>query len=133
MGITVSSKNEDYGKLIIDEEKLEASIEKYSDQISKFFTDADNGLAAKVNTVVDKAISKKTKNYGYLTMIVGYENTDSERKSQMYSQISSLQELISNLESKYENEMERYWKQFSTLETYMNKMQSQSSIFASDY
>ena len=133
MGITVSSKSEDFGKLIIDEEKLEASIEKYSDQISKFFTDADNGLAAKVNNVVDKAISKKTNNYGYLTMIVGFENTDSEKKSQMYSQISGLQDLISNLEKKYQNEMERYWKQFSTLETYMNKMQSQSSIFASDY
>ncbi|MGN0585905.1 MAG: flagellar filament capping protein FliD, partial [Oscillospiraceae bacterium] len=133
MGITVSSDLDDYGKLIIDEDKLEASIEKYSDQISKFFTDSDNGLAAKLNGVVDKAISKTTNNYGYLTMIAGIENTTSEQKSMLYTQISSLQKLISDLEEKYENEMERYWNQFTTLETYMNQMQSQSSIFASDY
>lgn len=133
MGITVSSDLDDYGKLIIDEDKLEASIEKYSDQISKFFTDADKGLAAKVNDVVEKAVSKTTNNYGYLTMIAGIENTNSEKTSMLYTQISSLQTMISNLEEKYENEMERYWSQFTTLETYMNQMQSQSSIFSSDY
>lgn len=133
MGITVSSDLDDHGKLIIDEDKLEASIEKYSDQVTKFFTDSDKGLASKLNSVVDKAVSKTNNNYGYLTMIAGIENTNSEKKSMLYTQISSLQKMISSLEEKYENEMERYWKQFTSLETYMNQMQSQSSIFASDY
>ena len=43
-----------------------------------------------------------------------------------------MQTLINNLQTRYENEMERYWKQFTALETYMSNMQSQSSLFGSD-
>lgn len=139
MGITVSSDLNDKGKLIISEDKLDAAIESYGDKITSFFTDAENGLAAKVNTVLDKAVVNSAAgnngkgNYGYLTMVAGIENTTSEKKSALFTQINGLQKLIDNLQDKYESEMERYWKQFTNLETYMSQMQSQSSIFDSSY
>lgn len=133
MGITVSSTLSDYGKLIIDEQKLDASIESYGDQIANFFTNTTDGLAAKVSNVVDSAVSKDPKKTGYLTQLAGIENTSTAEKSTLYSQISSLQRLISSLEDRYENELERYWNQFSNLESYMNQMQNQSSsLFGSN-
>lgn len=139
MGINVSSDLNDKGKLIISEDKLDAALESYGDKITKFFTDPENGLAAKVNSVLDKAVVNSSAgnngkgNYGYLTMVAGIENTTSEKKSSLYSQISGLQKMIDTLQKKYENEMERYWKQFTNLETYMGQMQSQTSIFDSSY
>ena len=132
LGITVSDNLSDYGKLIIDEDKLDSALENYGDQAAKLFTDPNEGLAAKLTSTVDSAISKKEGNYGYFTHIVGIENTNSEKKSMLYNQISSMQTIISNLEEKYENEMERYWNQFTQLETYMSQMQYQSSVFSGD-
>lgn len=135
MGITVSSDLNDKGKLIVDEDKLESSIKSYGDQVTKFFTDTEKGLAAKVNAAVDKAIAKTTtdsngrKTTGYLTLLVGHENTNSEKESMIYNEINSLQKMIEKLEDKYESEMERHWKKFTALETYINRMQSQSSMF----
>lgn len=135
MGITVSSTLSDKGKLIIDEDKLESSIESYGDQVTKFFTDNEKGLAAKVNGAVDKATAKTTtdangrKTTGYLTLLVGHENTNSEKESMIHNEISSLQKMIDKLEDKYESEMERHWKKFTALETYISRMQSQSSMF----
>ncbi len=126
--------NDNYGQLIIDESKLEAAIESKGDEIVKFFTDADRGLATKLNNAVDRAIKNSaTGNYGYLTRVAGIENTTSEKKNSLYTQINSLQKIIEDLQTKYENEMERYWKKFTALETYMSQMQSQSSIFDSGY
>lgn len=133
MGVNLTKAWTDNGKLEIDEDKLDAAIKNHGDAIAKFFTDPDNGLAAKVNTAIDRAVSTKKNSYGYLTNIAGVENTNSEKKNSLYSQISGLQSLIETLETRYQNEMERYWKQFTSLETYMSNMQSQSSIFASDY
>lgn len=140
MGITVSSELSDYGKLIINEEKLEASIESYGDEITKFFTNSEDGLAAKVSKSVNQAIQKTTtdsatgrKQTGYLTLLVGHENTNSEKESMIYNQISSLQKMVEKLETKYESEMERYWKKFTALETYMSDMNAQASVFTSSY
>ena len=129
MGITTSGELTDYGKLIINEDKLESCIETYGDKVSEFFTDPEKGMATKLNTVIDKAISKKTDNYGYLVQLAGVENNNSEKESMLYSQIDSLKGIIERLESKYEKETERYWAQFTRLETYMAQMQGQSSIF----
>ncbi len=134
MGINVSSNLSDYGQLTIDEDKLDAALESYGDQITEFFTDSENGLAVRVSNVVDKAVSNSsTGSYGYLTMLAGVENTTSETKNSLYSQISNIQSIIETLEERYENEMERYWDKFTTLETYISTMQSQSAVFDSSY
>ncbi|MBQ8826375.1 MAG: flagellar filament capping protein FliD, partial [Oscillospiraceae bacterium] len=122
------------------EEKLDSSIESCGDQVTKFFTNPDDGLAAKVNKSIDQAIQKATtdsatgkKQTGYLTLLVGRSNTNSEMESMIYNQISTIQKMIDNLEDKYENELDRYWKKFTRLETYMSDMNAQASAFVSDY
>ncbi|MGN1135037.1 MAG: flagellar filament capping protein FliD [Oscillospiraceae bacterium] len=133
MGVSLQADWNSNGKLIIDEEKLEAAIESYGDKITTLFTDSENGLAAKLNNQIDKAISTSSKSTGYLSAVAGIENTTTDKQNALYDQINNMQKLIDSLQEKYENEMERYWSQFTALETYMSNMQAQSSIFGSDY
>jgi flagellar hook-associated protein 2 len=63
--------------------------------------------------------------------LVGVENTTSAKKSQYYNQIKNIQDIISTLEDRYEDAQDRYWSKYTTLETYISKMNSQSSVFSS--
>lgn len=124
--------------LEVDESKLEAAISKWGDDVAKFFTDTDNGLATKLNNAIDEAVSTKSsdgaggkKAYGYLTALAGVKNTVSERNNQMYNQMETLQKIIDTMQERYESEQERYWKQFTTLETYISNMSMQMSAFQS--
>lgn len=133
MGISLADEWESNGKLVVNEEQLEAAIENYGDKITEFFTDSEKGLAAQLNTQIDKAIStSSTKGTGYLTATAGIEDTLTDKDNALYNQINSLQKLITSLQEKYENEMERYWSQFTALETYMSNMSAQSSIFSTE-
>ncbi|MDE5860245.1 MAG: flagellar filament capping protein FliD, partial [Oscillospiraceae bacterium] len=128
MGITLTSSWTENGKLEINESKLEAAIEAHGDEIAEFFT-SENGLAAKLEKTVDKAISTKAKNYGYLSALAGVEGTTSAKNNQIYKQIEYIQDLIERLNTKYENEQERYWKKYTALESYMAQAQTQMSYF----
>ena len=128
MGIKLTDNWRDNGKLEIDEAKMDSAIEAYGDKIADFFTGPD-GLAAKLENTIDKAISTKTKNYGYLTSLAGMENTKTDTDNQIYKQMKSIQDIIDKLNEKYEKEQERYWSKFTTLEKYMAQMQQQASYF----
>lgn len=131
MGITLTDRWEDNGKLKIDESRLESAIEAYGDQVANMFT-GTNGLAAKLENVVDKAISTSkttTKNYGYLSQMAGIEGTKTDKDNSIYKQMEAINKVIERLNTKYESEQERYWKQYTRLETMMAQMQSAMSYF----
>ncbi|MBD5147079.1 MAG: flagellar filament capping protein FliD [Ruminococcus sp.] len=131
MGIELTDNWRDNGKLEIDEAKMDSAIEAYGDKIADFFT-GENGLAAKLESTIDRAISTKTKSYGYLTALAGMENTKTDTDNQIYKQMQSIQDIIDKLNEKYEKEQERYWSKFTTLEKYMSQMQQQASYFMSE-
>ncbi|MDE7288027.1 MAG: flagellar filament capping protein FliD, partial [Oscillospiraceae bacterium] len=128
------------GMLSIDESKLDSMLEAYGDQVADLFT-GENGLAAKLENVIDKAIStsklttkdssgkRVTKGYGYLSQMAGIEGTRTEKDNLIYKQIEYINKIIENLNKKYENQQERYWKQYSRLESMMAKMQNTMSYF----
>mgnify|MGYP004471426047 FL=1 len=132
LGIDTSDDFNEYGKLKIDDEsKLDAAIEKYGDEIANFFTDTTNGLGTVLNNAVTSAIDTNTNKNGYpkgtLTAMAGVANTRSDRNNMIYNQISNLQSLIDKLNDRYENEQERLWSKYSTLESYISTMNNQSS------
>lgn len=131
MGVTLTKDWEDNGKLEIDESKLESAIEAYGDKIADLFT-SENGIAAKLENAVDRAISTKTKKYGYLTSLAGMENTKTATDNYIYKQMQTIQDVIDRLTKKYEDEQERYWSQFTALEKYMAQMQQQQSYFTQE-
>ncbi len=123
----------DYGKLSIDEDKLDKFLMENSEKATDFFTNINEGLGRRLSTTIDKAISTTSGKVGYLSGFAGVANTGTDKKNALYNEISSLQKVVSDLKTRYEKEMERYWSRFTTLETYISKMNSQSSIFNSDY
>ena len=134
LGIDTSDDYTEYGKLRFvenGENILDSAIERYGDELAAFFTDPENGLAARLNKAVNAAVDTNTDRRGYpngsLVAMAGVKNTRSEKKNQIYSQIEAMQKVIERLNTRYETQYERLWKQYSSLETYMMNMSNQSS------
>lgn len=134
LGIDTSDDYTEYGKLRFvenGESILDSAIERYGDELSAFFTDPENGLASRLNNAVNAAIDTNTDRRGYpngsLVAMAGVKDTRSEKKNQIYSQIEAMQKVIERLNTRYETQYERLWKQYSSLETYMMNMSNQSS------
>lgn len=128
MGISISSDYTQNGKLIIDESALEQAFIDHPEKIQELFTTAETGLAAQVDNALNSGIDKKS---GSLVMMAGVAGTSSSSNNSLSRQISSFSDLITDLETKYKNEKQRYWKQFTALETTMAKLAQQTSVFDS--
>ena len=130
MGITVSSTLADKGKLTINETALRQSFEANPDQIQKLFTDQTNGIASRVTTALNSAVStSRVSGYGTLVTVAGITNTASAGESALTKQLERYQTILESLNKRYDNEMERYWDRFTQLEVAMSKYSSQSSLF----
>ena len=138
MGITTSDDWGDHGKLEIDETKLEAAFEQYSDQIADLFagTTIDEngntvktGIMHKLDDVLTGAVKTTgaRKDKGTLVQLAGTKTGTAATDNSIYDQLKSISTLISSLETRYEQQQDRYWKQFSNLETMMGSLNSQTS------
>lgn len=138
MGITTSDDWGDHGKLELDETKLEAAFEQYGDQIADLFagTTVDEngntvktGIMHKLDDVLTGAVKTTgaRKDKGTLVQLAGTKTGTSATDNSIYDQLKSISTLISSLETRYEKQQDRYWKQFSNLETMMGSLNSQTS------
>lgn len=126
MGVK-SSNYGDRGKLTIDSTKLNQALETRMNEVQALFTDKDNGIAVKFNAILNKNAQSSLSNPGRLVVVAGIANTTSDAKNTLTERIKSIEVSIENFKRMYESQKERYWKQFSQLETAMSKMNSQSS------
>lgn len=144
VGINLSSSYSDNGKLSIDESKLRAALETDPESVEKLFTSkagvgADgketfNGLATNLKSVMDKYVktigSMETK--GILIRKAGSKSAaQSLTQNTYYDQLTALDKLINQLKTRLKTEQDRYISQFSTLETMIANMNSQSSYLSS--
>lgn len=144
IGINLSSSYSDNGKLSIDESKLRAALETNPESVEKLFTSkagvgADgketyNGLATNLKSVMDKYVktvgSMETK--GILIRKAGSKSAaQSLTQNTYYDQLTALDKLINQLKTRLKTEQDRYISQFSTLETMIANMNSQSSYLSS--
>ena len=138
MGITTSDDWGNHGKLELDETKLEAAFEQYADQIADLFagTTVDEngntvktGIMHKLDDVLTGAVKTTgaRKDKGTLVQLAGTKTGTSATDNSIYDQLKSISTLISSLETRYEKQQDRYWKQFSNLETMMGSLNSQTS------
>ncbi|WP_107840324.1 flagellar filament capping protein FliD [Metasolibacillus meyeri] len=139
IGITTSNKMSDNGKLVIDEKKLDAALEKDPQQVVEMFTqrgsvtttyDADK----KRNVTVDSRgiterlrdeISALTKN---IEKRAGREGA-TEQTYNLGRSIIDTDKQISKLQAKLQNIEARYWKQFTAMEQAINRANQQSTMF----
>lgn len=133
MGITISSNYKDNGKLEIDESKLKAALADNPDKIREFFTDSQTGLSAGITKTIDNYVGTSGDTQGRFILLAGKNNTSTSSENSISKQLEEYQERITTLQTKYKSETERYWKQFTQLETMTNKYNSQSEWLASQF
>ena len=138
-GITRSTLYSDNGKLSIDESKLRAALETDPESVEKLFTSAQakdekgndiTGMATNLKNVMNKYVktmgSMDTK--GILIKKAGSTSSPmSLTDNAIFKQLSEINKQISKLQTRLETERDRYIKQFTSLETLISQMNSQSS------
>ena len=131
IGITTSSKISDFGKLVIDEDKLRSELEKRPDAVGALFTQATSsaseGLADRVNNVIRKTVERG----GSLYNKSGIEGTSSDKDNAMFRMIKQQDDIIRQMRTILAGKETRYYAMFSKMETAMNQANSQmDSLFA---
>lgn len=140
MGISVSSTYSDNGKLSFDESKFRAALSSDPERVQELFSGSEiqnangngvsKGLATNLKEVMDKYVSTMGSwdSKGILVRKSGTESSPlSLTENYMYKQIVEYNKQISKLQTQLESERDRYIKQFTSLETLISQMNSQSN------
>lgn len=135
IGISVSKEYKDNGKLIIDEEKLKTALEKDPQHVRELFngdgTANNKGLMGNIKTSMDRYAATTGATKGILISRAGSTHAPTSMlQNQMLNQINEYNRTIDGLNAKLKNEQDRYIRQFTSLETLISQMNSQSSYFA---
>ena len=110
---------QDGGKLFIDEAKLKSALEQKPDQVMNLFTSGSDGIGDRLYDSVNKGIDQLGKKAG--------SPGTSVDSSFLSTRLKDLDEQMQNWEDKLGSVEDRYWKQFSALETAMSKLNQQSA------
>lgn len=132
MGIKTSSEYKDHGKLEIDEDAFDQAFEKNSDAIVKLFTDSNNGVMSKLDKIMDGAVKStgKAETRGILVQKAGKANSSVTTDSYIYKQMQRIQERIKDLQTRYDDKEEYWWKVFTNMESAMSDLNSQTSYIS---
>lgn len=132
MGIKTSDDWKDHGKLEIDEEAFDKAFEQNSDAIVKLFTDTDTGVMSKFNKIMDSAVKSSgvANNRGILVQKAGKANSSVTTDSQIYKQMLKIQDKIKELQNRYDDKEEYWWKIFTNMESSLTDLNSQTNYIS---
>lgn len=142
IGLTVSSTTSDNGKLSFDESKFKAALESDPESVKELFTkeqvkdEAGNvvqssGIATNLKNVLDKYAKTIGEPKGILINRAGsIKSPASITQNELYKQILEVDKRISSLQDTLKMEQDRYIRQFTTLESLIAQMNSQSSALS---
>lgn len=134
-GISTSPTYGDNGKLVFDETKFRAALESNAGDLQKLFTKTADvttgekgGVMARITSITDKYASTTGATKGILIEKAGsvYAPTSILTNS-IQKSMNSLDDYIERLQDQLKTETDRYVKQFTSLETLISQMNSQSS------
>lgn len=143
IGINLSSSYSDNGKLSIDESKLRGALQTDPESVQKLFTSEAgvvdgkqtyDGLATNLKKVMDKYVNTlgAMDSKGILIRKAGSKSSSlSLTQNTYYDQIKSIDKVLESLKERLKAEQDRYISQFSSLETLIANMNSQSSYLSS--
>jgi len=143
VGITVSSKLSDQGKLVIDENKLIKMLETDGDAVAEMFTKTseisstdkaqrnarlkDEGIAERLNDIITWATNTSSP----LNTRAGVGGVASESSSDMYKKIRAQESKISDMLVYLARRETYYYQMFSKLEAAMSQSDSQMAYLQS--
>ena len=143
MGISTSSTYSDNGKLTFDESKFRAALASNPERVQQIFAESSvtntngngtsTGIATALKNVMDKYVSTTgaMESKGILIRKAGHESSPmSVTENTMYKQLQEIEKLITKFQERLETERDRYIKQFTSLETLISQMNSQSGFLS---
>ncbi|MDR2908393.1 MAG: flagellar filament capping protein FliD, partial [Oscillospiraceae bacterium] len=112
------------------ETKLREMLTNNPDAVRTLFADPNEGLAVKLDNIINDAIRTSSTSQGTLVALAGHADSVSNTYS-IGRKIEDIDEQITRLQTRLENEYSRYWQKFANLETAISNMNSQSSYLSS--
>lgn len=150
MGITTSANYKDNGKLVIDETMLNKALASNATEITAFFTNessykygdtanrgtryAENGLAARINDLLNDNIRFTMNENGKKGLLVekaGYEKSSTDTTSDLAKKIKEMESRYAVLLDRMNDTEARYYSKFTAMESALQKMNAQSSSLSS--
>ena len=133
IGIETSSNKEDRGKLVIDEEALKKALSENIEEVEKLFV-GTNGLSDKLTDIMDRTAKVSAADPGELVRLAGAkESKATQTQSTLYNELKRIDDRISVLNTRYNKEKDRYWKQFNAMETIISNYSSQSAYLGQQF
>ncbi|RCW44810.1 flagellar filament capping protein FliD [Paenibacillus prosopidis] len=129
-GSTISGSYSELGKLYINETKLKAAITENPDQVMALFT--TDGATESSDGIATRLYDKASNLFGQIKDKAGVsESLESnyllgKESRRLTDQMSRLTTRLADLEN-------RYYKQFTAMESYINKMNSQSAWLSQQF
>jgi len=127
---------QDNGQLQIDETMLRKSLAENPEEVTKLFTNINetdpskSGIATRLSDLMNANAGTFGGN-GILISVAGKKGDSSNGQDRLSVQMRQMDLQLNNLKSMLKTQEDRYYKQFTTLETYLSKMNAQSSWFES--
>lgn len=131
IGIKTSDDYSDHGKLEFDEERFDEMYSQNADAIASLFTDSEQGIMTKLDSVLDGAVKSTGTNKGTLVRRAGVEDSSTVLDSTIYKEMERIQKRISTLQDRYDAREEYWWSVFTNLESMMSELNSQSASLSS--
>lgn len=145
LGITVSTTYSDNGKLVFDEETFKSALSTDPDAVIDAFTRQAStsedgkttdpgGLMVRLHKLTEKYASTTGATKGILIERAGSKFAPTSIiNNSMKKQMDEIDDVIERLFDKLETEQDRYIAKFTSLETLISQMNSQSSWLSSSF
>ena len=138
MGISVSSNYMDGGKIEFNETKFKQAMSTEPDKVAKVFTGEGTSSKGLAQSMQDRMTPYATRygtrnggSYGRLVEEAGSPKVPmSVMGNYIYREIESIQDMIATLQERLSSEEDRYIKQFTSMETMINKLNTQSGYLS---
>lgn len=119
---------DEYGKLTITESDLKNALTNNVETVKNLFTDSEDGIAKRLTDILKANINTSIGDDGLLVQKAGTSSRNYDT-SVLGAEMSDYTNRIKDLKEQLEDEQDRYYKKFTALESYMNTMNAQASLF----
>ncbi|TBL73016.1 flagellar filament capping protein FliD [Paenibacillus thalictri] len=129
IGITTTSYL-DRGKLTINESKLKEALTNYPDKVMNMFTASDNDTSDNGHGFAVRLYDQTSRIFSLITDKAGTQESTLSNYD-IGKQITDINKQITTQNSRLQDLEDRYYKQFSAMESAISKLQSQGSSLLS--
>lgn len=129
-----SSGSSSLGTLTFDETAFRKALSDDPQSVANLFTDKESGVASQLSSICDATAKVSLSSPGSLVQLAGVTTKSwSTKNNDIYNQIKDIDDKITDLKAKYEDERTRYWNKFNSMEAILTNYNSQSSWLTSQF